>query len=104
MRFPLLFALTFAASAALADKTEPKVTPPGDKPSPKTHVLKSGAPVLQTDAPVTGMDVYLVGFHAMKDLARVTDNGGAQAVQGKDGQAAAGSSSDDSKTTQQPGK
>jgi hypothetical protein len=30
-------------------------------------VLKSGAPVLQTDAPVTGMDVYLVGFHPMKD-------------------------------------
>jgi hypothetical protein len=55
------------ASAALADKTEPKVSPPGEPPSAKTHVLKSGATALQTDAPVTGMDVYLVGFHPMKD-------------------------------------
>ena len=55
------------SSAALADKTEPKVSPPGEPPSAKTHVLKSGATALQTDAPVSGMDVYLVGFHPMKD-------------------------------------
>ena len=67
MRLALFLALAASASVVLADKTEPKVTPPGDKASAKTHVLKSGAAVLQSDAPVTGMDVYLVGFHAMKD-------------------------------------
>jgi hypothetical protein len=67
---PLIFvALVLATPTAFADKTEPKISPPGERPSAKTHVLKSGAAVLQTDAPVTGMDVYLVGFHAMKDHA-----------------------------------
>jgi len=35
MRLPVLAALGLTASLALADKTEPKVIPPGDKPSAK---------------------------------------------------------------------
>lgn len=68
MRIHTLAILACLASfgAAAAD-SPPKVTPPGDKPTGKTHALKSGAALLQTDAPVSGMDVYLVGFHAMKD-------------------------------------
>lgn len=46
---------------------------PGDKPLPgdekttKTRVLELGAKVLQGNAPLAPMDVYLVGFHPMKD-------------------------------------
>lgn len=69
MRSPLLIAvacLAFSVSSS-AQETPRQVTPPGAEPSVETHVLKSGAAILQTDAPVTGMDVYLVGFHPMKD-------------------------------------
>jgi hypothetical protein len=41
--------------------------PPGAEKSTKTKVLEAGAKVLQTDAPVTGLDIHLVGFHPMKD-------------------------------------
>ena len=40
--------------------------PPGDPKTPKTHVLESGAQMLQTDAPPDALDVYMVGFHAAK--------------------------------------
>jgi hypothetical protein len=41
--------------------------PPGDAKTPKTRVLEAGAKVLQSNAPLAPMDVYLVGFHPMKD-------------------------------------
>ena len=40
---------------------------PGEEKSPKTEVLELGARLLQGNAPPAGMDVYLVGFHPMKD-------------------------------------
>jgi hypothetical protein len=43
------------------------VEPQGQEKSTKTEVLKAGAKVLQTDDPLEGMDVYLVGFHPMKN-------------------------------------
>jgi hypothetical protein len=41
--------------------------PAGADTTAKTDVLKTGAAVLQTNAPLAGMDVYLVGFHPMKE-------------------------------------
>jgi hypothetical protein len=39
--------------------------PPGEKASITTKVLKAGAAVLQSNAPVKQLDIYLVGFHPM---------------------------------------
>lgn len=52
---------------ALGDDREPRVIPPGSEKSTKTQALELGAKVLQTDDPLEGMDVYLVGFHPMKE-------------------------------------
>jgi hypothetical protein len=46
---------------------DPGNRPEGAETTTKTEVLKAGAKALQTDSPVSGMDVYLVGFHPMKD-------------------------------------
>jgi hypothetical protein len=43
------------------------VEPQGADRTAKTDVLKTGSAVLQTSAPLAGMDVYLVGFHPMKE-------------------------------------
>ena len=41
--------------------------PPGDDKTAKTRALELGAKALQGDAPLGPMDVYLVGFHPMKE-------------------------------------
>ena len=41
--------------------------PAGRAESTKTNVLEAGAAMLQTDSPLDPMNVYLVGFHPMKD-------------------------------------
>ncbi len=40
---------------------------PGDPKSPKTTALEVGAKVLQSNAPLQPFDVYVHGFHPMKD-------------------------------------
>ncbi|RPE79969.1 OBAP family protein [Vulcaniibacterium tengchongense] len=45
----------------------PQVAPPGRPESARTDALEAGARLLQTDAPLLGFDVYLVGFHPLKD-------------------------------------
>lgn len=47
--------------------TEPAKEPPGQEESAKTDVLEGGSAALQTDDPLDQMDVYLVGFHPMKE-------------------------------------
>lgn len=47
--------------------TEPAKEPPGRKKSVKTDVLERGAATLQTGNPLGRMNVYLVGFHPMKE-------------------------------------
>lgn len=50
------------------DRESPsRVKPPGAEESTKTEVLSGGAKLLQTHSPLTAFDVYLVGFHPMKD-------------------------------------
>ncbi len=60
--------LTCALSVwSQADDRAPRVEPQGGEKSPTTKMLEMGAKVLQTEAPLNDMDVYLVGFHPMKD-------------------------------------
>lgn len=47
--------------------TEPAKEPPGRDESAKTKLLEGGSAALQTDDPLDPMDVYLVGFHPMKE-------------------------------------
>ncbi|WP_045118417.1 OBAP family protein [Haliangium ochraceum] len=44
-----------------------QVQPPGDETTTKTDVLKAGAEVLQSNSPTDKLDVYVVGFHPMKN-------------------------------------
>jgi hypothetical protein len=68
LRFAVVILLISAfPSWSLADDREPRVTPPGTEKSTKTKVLETGAALLQTNAPLQGMDVYLVGFHPLQD-------------------------------------
>jgi hypothetical protein len=41
--------------------------PPGDEKTGTTRALEAGARVLQRNTPLGPMDIYLVGFHPMKD-------------------------------------
>lgn len=43
------------------------VTPPGAPLTTKTKFLEAGAKLLQTDSPLDAINVYLVGFHPMKN-------------------------------------
>ena len=45
----------------------PAAEPAGRPESVKTNVLETGAAALQTDNPLEPMNVYLVGFHPLKD-------------------------------------
>lgn len=46
---------------------DPAARPPGAAESAKTTALEAGATALQRDAPADALNVYLVGFHPMKD-------------------------------------
>ena len=41
--------------------------PPGTEETAKTNVLEAGAAALQNNGPLAKMDIYLVGFHPMKE-------------------------------------
>lgn len=49
------------------EASQPKTAPIGEAKSAKTKTLEAGAKTLQSSAPVKGFDIYLVGFHPMKD-------------------------------------
>lgn len=62
----LLLPLLLAACAQ--GPSSPAIRPPpGSDKSAKTEALEAGAALLQTQAPLRPMDVYLVGFHAAKE-------------------------------------
>lgn len=60
----MVFALTGCMESG---PTDPAASPPGSPESTKSNVLEAGAKVLQSDAPTAGLDIYLVGFHPMKN-------------------------------------
>jgi hypothetical protein len=65
----LSFAAALIAMPALhaQERSEPKSAAGGESKSAKTRTLEAGAKLLQSNAPMRGFDIYLVGFHPMKD-------------------------------------
>lgn len=63
-RWPLAVLLFTAGGAAHA---QPQATPPGAEETAKTKLLVGGATLLQRQAPLRPMEIYLVGFHAAKN-------------------------------------
>jgi hypothetical protein len=49
------------------ERSEPKTAAGGEAKTAKTRSLETGARLMQGNAPVKGFDIYLVGFHPMKD-------------------------------------
>ncbi|HVJ38053.1 MAG TPA: OBAP family protein [Stenotrophomonas sp.] len=49
------------------ERVQDAVRPPGAAESAKTNTLEAGAALLQNNGPLAKMDVYLVGFHPMKE-------------------------------------
>lgn len=45
----------------------PKTSPAGEEKQGDTKMLEAGAKLLQSNSPLKGFDVYLDGFHPMKD-------------------------------------
>jgi hypothetical protein len=60
-------ALVFLALGSCGGERASVVTPKGEDTAVKTDVLKAGAAAMQRHAPVDGLNVYLVGFHPMKE-------------------------------------
>lgn len=63
----VLLVLLCAGGAVLAQEPPGPAGVPGDPKSAKTRALETGAKILQNNAPLKPFDVYLVGFHPMKD-------------------------------------
>jgi hypothetical protein len=61
-----LLAMT-GAPASAQEKVTPPAQPPGAAKSAATRALEAGAKLLQSTGPVGGFDIYLVGFHPMKE-------------------------------------
>jgi len=59
--------LLCAATVQAQEKTAAPSAPPGAPKESKTRVLEAGAAMLQDKSPLGGFNVYLVGFHPMKD-------------------------------------
>lgn len=60
------YAIPAVAAATMAISSFGADAPPGRPKSGKTRVLEAGAKLLQPNAPVAAMDIYLNGFHPMK--------------------------------------
>ncbi len=65
--FLMLPLALFAAGCTGSGATGPAVAVPGSPESTETSALEAGATALQTDAPTDALNVYLVGFHPLKD-------------------------------------
>jgi hypothetical protein len=71
-KFVFITALALATGPALAQEASPPTTtPPGQEKTGKTVMLEAGARLLQGDAPVDGFDIYLNGFHPMKEKPEI---------------------------------
>jgi len=62
----LLMCMAVAADALAQTASSPKSAPPGAAKSTGTKALEAGAVLLQGNAPVQGLTIYLNGFHPMK--------------------------------------
>lgn len=66
-RIGIGLACVLAAAGATAQRARPETAPAGAPKASDTRVLEAGAKVLQRNAPLAGFDIYLDGFHPMKD-------------------------------------
>jgi hypothetical protein len=53
--------------AGCATETRPPLSPPGGEKLAKTEILETGAALMQSQAPLQPMNIYLDGFHVAKD-------------------------------------
>lgn len=60
-------ALVAMSACTGGEPVSPPVSPPGADESTRTDLLEAGAKALQDNGPMAKFDVYLVGFHPMKD-------------------------------------
>ena len=63
----LLFFIMFLGGCTGSETSEPEIEAAGHEETAKTNVLEAGASLLQANDPLEPMEVYLVGFHPMKD-------------------------------------
>ena len=61
------FASGWALPGFAQEGMQPAIAPAGDAKTPKTKMLEAGARLLQSSFPLKPFDIYLVGFHPMKD-------------------------------------
>lgn len=61
------FASGWALPGFAQEGMQPATAPAGDAKTPKTKMLEAGARLLQSSSPLKPFDIYLVGFHPMKD-------------------------------------
>jgi len=57
----------YALTAAAQEAAQPKTAPPGEEKPVRMRALEAGARLFQSSAPLRGFDLYLNGFHSMKD-------------------------------------
>ncbi|MBC7500709.1 MAG: OBAP family protein [Herminiimonas sp.] len=62
-----LSVLLLAGGVQAQQTANPVVVAPGAPKSGTTEILETGAKILQSNSPVKGFDIYLVGFHPMKE-------------------------------------
>lgn len=63
-----VLALALALTACTGgDRVDPPLAPPGADETTRTDALEAGAAMLQDNGPLAKMDMYVVGFHPMKD-------------------------------------
>jgi hypothetical protein len=67
LQLPLLVTGMLVTASMHAQDEGRKAQPPGADKTTRTKVLETGAKVLQSEGPVDGLDIHLVGFHPMKD-------------------------------------
>jgi Protein of unknown function (DUF1264) len=66
-RMPCLLVGLALAGCTGSGASGPAVDVAGQPESARTSVLEMGATAMQRDAPTDALDIYLVGFHPMKD-------------------------------------
>ncbi len=62
-----ILTLFLAMSLLFCGETQTDTEPKGEEKTFRTHVLETGADLLQNMGPVRKINMYLVGFHPMKD-------------------------------------
>jgi hypothetical protein len=60
-------AISGTAYVYAQEAVQPRTAPAGERKSAKTTTLEAGAKLLQSNSPIQGFDIYLVGFHPMKE-------------------------------------